>query len=36
VKVSPRCKPKRMEYEKKKGNIKGRKVIKLMTIDGFG
>jgi hypothetical protein len=36
MKVSPGCKPKRMEDEKKKGNIKARKVIKLTTIDGFG
>jgi hypothetical protein len=36
VKFSLGCKPKRMEDEKKKGNIKKRKVIKLMTNDGFG
>jgi hypothetical protein len=34
--VSLGCKPKRMEDEKNKGNIKGRKVINLITNDGFG
>jgi hypothetical protein len=35
MKVSLGCKPKRMEDERKKGNIQGKKVIKQMTIDGF-